>query len=151
MTVVMPPRRAPTRAFHNKPYYPDLTVRRSSRLALDATSGRISTRRASPSPPPAKRRRLPADTTLRRNASPATKTPPYSKLRLEVSPPNAVASSSKRKADEDDDHTEGSSSILSRRKKRKENAVVVDKMPAPAHCQVSLFHDLSVCILIHIC
>ncbi|KIM73300.1 hypothetical protein PILCRDRAFT_93110 [Piloderma croceum F 1598] len=104
MTVVMPPRRAPTHAFHNKPYCPDSAVRRSTRLAVDR-----------PRPTLTNRRRIPIDpVVLAKHSIP-------------------LASSSKRKADssptEDDAHGEGSPSISSRRKKRKDNAAV-EKPPS---------------------
>jgi hypothetical protein len=122
MTVVMTPRRVPAQGFRiNKPYYPDLTVRRSSRLAVDATPVRSAPPRHQASAPPAKRRRLPADTPPRAGSS--TKPPhtiPRSKLHIESS---AITSPFKRKADEDDLPSDVSPSPASRRKKRKENVV----------------------------
>jgi hypothetical protein len=125
MTVVMPPPRASTLPFHNKPYYPDLTVRRSSRLALDHPRRKQN----SSQPPPTKRRRIPID-------PPPT---PKALTRSKDIKPTPIPSSSKRKADtsliEDDGHSGASSSILSRRKKRRENAVL-EKAPSPPHNQV---------------
>lgn len=145
----MPPRRAPTQAFHNKPYFPDIiTVRRSSRLlASDVVVPPVSINpRRSPSTgsqsPPAKRRRLPNDAPPR--GSPKTLARP--KLRLDTALPSMVASS-KRKApliEEDIVHPEAASSVRSRRKRRKENAVV-DKIPASAPCPVSFCGCPALC------
>lgn len=145
----MPPRRAPTQAFHNKPYFPDLiSVRRSSRLiASDVVVPPvpISPRRSpstSSQSPPAKRRRLPNDAPPR--GSPKTLARPN--LRLDTALPSVVASS-KRKApliEEDMVHPEAPSSARSRRKRRKENAVV-EKIPASVPCPVSLCGCPALC------